>query len=99
MNETDSLAFARRMGELEGAAFEAALSARERAERCERLSRITLGGDEADLPAGRRRALSWRDRTEIESRLRELAHFHDALLRSRSWKLLQKMRRVFGRAW
>lgn len=99
MNETDSLALARRMGELEGAAFDAALAARERAERLERLSRITLAGDEADLPAGGERAHSRRDRTEVESRLRELTLFHVAVVNSRSWQLLQKMRALFGRAW
>ena len=51
MNESEPVALARRLGELEGAAFAAGLAARERTARAERLSRIALGGDEADLAA------------------------------------------------
>lgn len=99
MSETETLAPDRRLGELEGASFEATLAARERAERSERLSRIALARDEADLPADVPSAFSRRDRPELESRLRELTHFHDAVVRSRSWHLLQQVRRLFGRAW
>jgi hypothetical protein len=98
MVDLDLLRQVRRLGELEGAAFDAGLAARERAERGERLSRIALGGDEADLPvpaAGPPR----RDLAELESRLRELSHFHDAVTRSLSWKVLQRLRGLFGRAW
>lgn len=99
MSETESLALDRRLGELEGAAFEATLAARERAERSERLSRIVLGGDESDLPPAPKSALSWRYPPELESRLRELAYFHHTVVNSRSWKLLQRIRSLFGRAW
>lgn len=98
MNDLEPLALARRMGELEGAAFDADLAARERAERSERLSRIALAADEADLPAVLGAGLP-RDSAELESRLRELSHFHDAVTRSRGWKLLQGVRGLFGRAW
>jgi hypothetical protein len=98
MDESGSSKSARRMGELEGAAFEGALAARERAERSDRLSRITLAGDEADLPIAQG-SHSGRDRAEMESRLRDLSHFHTAVVSSRSWQLLQKMRGLFGRAW
>ena len=40
-----------------------------------------------------------RDLAETESRLRELAQFHQAVMGSRSWKLLQRLRGLFGRAW
>ncbi len=99
MDETETSKLARRTGELEGAAFEAALAARERAERTARLGRITLAGAEADLPTAGERALSGRDRTAIESRLRELTLFHHAVVNSRSWRFLQQARRLFGRAW
>lgn len=99
MNETESAVLARRMGELEGAAFDAALAARERAERSDRLSRITLGSDDADLPVGEPSVPSRRDRAENETRLRELTLFHHAVVHSRSWQLLQRVRRLFGRAW
>ncbi|MEO8198396.1 MAG: hypothetical protein ABI689_16915 [Thermoanaerobaculia bacterium] len=99
MNDAESLALARRLGELEGAAFDAALAARERAERGERLSRIALGGDEADLPVAVAGMSSRRELAELESRLRDLSHFHDAVSRSQSWKMLQRLRGFFGRAW
>lgn len=99
MIDPEFLAQARRMGELEGAAFDAALAARDRAERSERLSRIALAGDEADLPPGGPGDVSRRDLAEIESRLRDLSHFHDAVIRSQSWKMLQRLRGFFGRAW
>ena len=99
MNESEPLALARRLGELEGAAFAAALTASERTGRAERLSRIALGGDEADLRAADARALRPRDLAELESRFRELAEFHDAVTNSRSWKLLQRVRGLVGRAW
>ncbi len=99
MNDPDSLALARRLGALEGAAFDAALAARERAERGERLSRIALGGDEADLPVAAAGTPPRRDLAELESRLRDLSHFHDAVTRSQSWRMLQRFRGLFGRAW
>ena len=99
MNESQPVALARRLGELEGAAYAAGLAARERTARAERLSRIALGGDEADLAAAGSRALRPREIVELESRLRELAQFHDAVLTSRSWKLLQRLRGLVGRAW
>lgn len=99
MSDADSLALARRLGELEGAAFDAALAARERAERGERLSRIALGGDEADLPVVGAGTSPRGELAELESRLRDLSHFHDAVSRSQSWKMLQRLRGLFGRAW
>ena len=78
MNESEPVALARRLGELEGAAYAAGLAACERTARAERLSRIALGGDEADLAAAGSRALRPREVVELESRLRELAQFHDA---------------------
>ncbi len=99
MIESEPLALARRLGELEGAALAAGLASRERTERAERLSRIALGGDEADLLAAGSRELRPREYAELESRFRELAQFHDAVTRSRSWKLLQRLRGLVGRAW
>lgn len=99
MNDSANLALARRAGELEGAAFEAALAARERLERSERLSRIALAADEADLPAADARSRSRRDLPELESQLRELARFREAVLHSRSWKVMQRLLGLVGRAW
>ncbi len=88
------------MGELEGAAFEAALAARERLERSDRLSRIALAADEADLAGGAdARSGSRRDLPELESQLAELVRFREAVLHSRSWKLMQRLLRLVGRGW
>jgi hypothetical protein len=99
MSESDDLAPWRRMGELEGAAFDAALVARDRALRGERLSRVALGGDEADLAPVEAASGARRDLAELESRLRDLAQFHSAVTGSRSWKTLQRLRGLVGRAW
>jgi hypothetical protein len=99
MSEAETLARWRRMGELEGAAFDAALVARDRAQRSERLSRVTLAEDAADLAPAEPAPGGRRDVAELESRLRELAQFHAAVTTSRSWKLLQRLRGLVGRAW
>ena len=99
MSDFGTLDLARRAGELEGAAFEAALAARERLERSDRLSRIALTSDEADLPAADARSGSRRDLPELESQLAELVRFREAVLHSRSWKLMQRLLRLVGRGW
>ena len=99
MMDPKTLAEARRMGELEGAAFDAALAARDRLERSERLSRIALGRAEADLPVAASGAEPRRDLAELEARLRDLTHFHDTVTHSLSWKVLQRLRGFVGRAW
>ena len=99
MIESDPQALARRLGELEGAASAAALAARERTARAERLSRSALGGDEADLAPAGSRPFRPREHAELESRFRELAQFHDAVVSSRGWRLLQRLRGLVGRAW
>lgn len=99
MSESECLDRSRRLGELEGAAFVAALAARDRLARSERLSRVALGSDAADLPPAEVAPGSRRDLAELESRVADLANFHSAVTHSRSWKLLQRLRGLFGRAW
>jgi hypothetical protein len=99
MDEISQLVAARRIGELEGAAFDVALGVRERAERSQRLSRIALAVDEADLMADDGRATAQRNSPELESRLRDLVHFHDAVVNSSSCRILQRIRGIFGRRW
>jgi hypothetical protein len=49
-------------------------------------------GDAGDLPAATE---VWRLQQDVE----RLASFHQAVLRSRAWRLVQWARRPFGRAW
>ncbi len=99
MDDSEPSALARRLGELEGSAFDAHLAALERAERGERLSRIALTTDAADLLPADAASAPRRDHAETESRLRDLSQFHQAVMNSRGWKLLQRVRWLFGRAW
>lgn len=84
----------RHLGRLEGEAFDRALAAVEREERDERLRQ--LGGERALAEERRDRAeVARRQRREIE-RLSEWQH---TVLSSRGWRLVQSLRRPFGRAW
>jgi hypothetical protein len=92
----DPLAEARRLGRLEGERFDARLRRRERQERDDRLTRLAWtvedGGDAPEPPAASGEV--WRLRRDVE----RLAAFHDAVVRSRGWRLVQVLRRLFGRA-
>jgi hypothetical protein len=96
----DELALAREAGRLEAEAFDRALREVEAREREERLGRIVweaAGGVEA-VQVERNAAAPetvWR----LQQDVARLAAFHQAVLRSRSWRLLQWARRPFGRAW
>ncbi|HZF10724.1 MAG TPA: hypothetical protein VFE33_18200 [Thermoanaerobaculia bacterium] len=102
MNERDDgLEQARQLGRLRAERLDLTLRAEEQREREIRLARFAwdpgseepaLSGDEGDLPAG---AEVWRLRQEVE----RLAAFHQAVLHSRAWQLIQWARRPFGRAW
>jgi hypothetical protein len=91
---------ARRLGELEGEAFDRALARREERERQERLSALVLGGDSPLLdavamsPSSKPRALE-----EAERRIEELAAFQRALFASKGWRAMQALRRLAGRSW
>jgi hypothetical protein len=104
----DELALAREAGRLEAEAFDRALREAEAREREERLGRLAwLAADAAGAaPAassGRESAEAGPAGAETVWRLQQdvarLAAFHQAVLRSRSWRLLQWARRPFGRAW
>lgn len=94
----DELALARQAGRLEAEAFDRALRDAEQREREERLGRLaweaageTLGDG---LAAGAPEAV-WR----LQQDVARLAAFHQAVQRSRAWRLVQWARRPFGRAW
>jgi hypothetical protein len=89
-------------GELEASAFDLRLRALESREREDRLTRLVA--ERPDLAASP--ALPYAggaaDAGEVE-RLRrqvgQLAEYHQAVLRSKGWRLVQTLRRPFGRAW
>lgn len=91
---------ARRLGELEARAFDLRLRRLESRDREDRLTRLVaerpdLAATPAPLPGGVDAAQVERLRREVAL----LAEFQGALLRSKGWKLLQMVRRPFGRAW
>jgi len=101
----DELALAREAGRLEAEAFDRALREAEAREREERLGRLAwdAAGAAPTASSGRENAEARPAGAETVWRLQQdvarLAAFHQAVLRSRSWRLLQWARRPFGRAW
>lgn len=94
---SDELDLARRLGRQEASAFDTALIARERQEREDRLTRIALIGDEPVEPVWR---VSSSDHAlRLERQVEQLQAFHQAVLTSRGWRMLQTARRLVGRAW
>lgn len=99
MNEPDEIVHTKRLGRMEAEIFDLRLRAVEMREREDRFVRLLA--ERSDLsavgtPAG------WGDAARVERLQREvdlLAAFHRAVLHSRGWRLLQGIRRIFGRAW
>ena len=95
-----AIADAERFGRLEAEAFDAGLREIEQRERENLMGRSALasdqfGGSSADEPPALTSTEVLRLRREID----RLADFHRTLLHSRSWRLLQALRRPLGRAW
>ena len=86
-------------GELEARAFDSHLRARESREREDRLTRLVA--ERPDLAAAPAPPSAGGD-AETERLRREvalLAEYQQAVVRSRAWRLIQLLRRPFGRAW
>jgi len=96
-HEDDLEAEARRQGRRDAEAFEAALRREEDRERGERLSR--LAGEEEDLWAAQGYDSAPTEVARLRRQVEALAEFRAAVLRSGGWKLLQALRRLFGRDW
>jgi hypothetical protein len=92
----DDLALARHLGRQEAARFDAALIAGERQEREDRLTRLALDADDPMEPAWR---VSSTESLHLERQVEQLQAFHQAVLGSRGWRMLQAARRLIGRAW
>ena len=87
-------------GELEARAFDLRLRALESREREDRLTRLVA--ERPDLAATPALSHGGANHPEVERLRREiglLAEYHQALLRSKGWRLVQTLRRPFGRAW
>lgn len=96
----DDLGEARNLGRLEAEAFDRRLreaEARDREVRLARLAASTDREEEASWSGGGDGSPYevWQLRRDVE----RLAGFHQAVLHSRAWRLLQALRRPFGRAW
>jgi hypothetical protein len=93
------LAEARLLGRLEAESFDTALRERERCEREERLTRLAAGDESAFEPAsdlfGDGAGTTWRLQQDVQ----RLTAFHQAVTRSKAWRLIQVARRLVGRAW
>jgi hypothetical protein len=100
MDGLDQTTEAERCGELEAKAFDSRLRELESREREDRLTRLVA--ERPDLSAFPTAPSGGADSSQVERLQREvalLADYHQAVARSRGWRLLQVLRRPFGRAW
>ena len=107
--QREDLRQAEELGRLKAERLDTALRTAERRERELRFASLVWEGNGAEPPAlapesgtgngGRgwdgSTAELWRLRQDVE----RLAAFHQAVQRSRAWRLVQSLRRPFGRAW
>ncbi|HTQ79635.1 MAG TPA: hypothetical protein VMM92_06540 [Thermoanaerobaculia bacterium] len=99
--QREDLARAQQLGRLKAERLDQELRAAEQRERESRLANYAwdvdagLPGEPGDLEPGADSGELWRLRQEVE----RLTAFHTAVLRSRSWRFLQWVRRPLGRAW
>jgi hypothetical protein len=94
----DELAEAQRLGRLEAERLDLAwreLEARQREERLGRLAWTIEAEDAAFAGGGGSIATAMRLQRDVE----RLAAFHQAVTKSRAWRLIQALRRLVGRAW
>ena len=92
-----TLADARLRGRREAEAFDLRLREEETREREGRLAALDLaaGGEEDHEAESVSPGEVWRLRQEVK----QLTEFRRAVLSSRSWRVLQRLRRLIGRAW
>jgi hypothetical protein len=93
------LAEARRSGRADGEAFSLALREHELRERQERLTRLAWGAEGEAAFSAAEPPPSGPAVMRLEHDMERLAAFHQAVLKSRAWRLVQRLRRPFGRAW
>ncbi|HEV8630426.1 MAG TPA: hypothetical protein VGV61_08920 [Thermoanaerobaculia bacterium] len=88
----EEIAEARRLGRLEAERFDDELRRREEGDIA--VVREHLAGE-----AVAQVAIGSVDSSRLRRQVEDLASFHGAVMRSRGWRLLQLLRRPFGRAW
>ena len=93
--QPDAIDVAERLGRMEAQSFDQALRDRERRELQERWSRIFPRPEASESAAAAPGSLDLQTRHTLE----RMIDFHNAVVSSRTWKLLQALRRPFGRAW
>lgn len=95
-----AFADAERLGRLEAEAFEAGLRETERRERENLMARSALASDLfADTEPDEVSATTNTEVLRLRREIDRFADFHRSLLHSRSWRLLQALKRPLGRAW
>lgn len=100
MDGLDQTREAERCGELEAKAFDLRLRELESREREDRLTRLVA--ERPDLAAFPAQPPGGADAAQVERLQREvtlLAEYQHAIAHSKGWRVLQALRRPFGRAW
>lgn len=87
-----------RLGRAEAEAFDARLREVEDRERRERSERLAAGDDEVSW-AGTGWESAPTEVARLRSQVEALAAFRVAVLSSKPWRIIQSVRRLFGRAW
>lgn len=97
--QTNDLDEARRLGRLEAESLDLRLRELEAREREERLGHAAFGSDESVAtgadPAKDSSWTVWR----LQQENQRLAEFQRAVVNSKAWRVVQALRRPFGRAW
>jgi hypothetical protein len=87
-----------RLGRAEAEAFDAKLREVEDRQRRERSERLAAGDDEGSW-SGPGWDAAPTEVARLRSQVEALASFQAAVLRSKPWRVIQSVRRLFGRAW
>ncbi len=96
----DALHDAERFGRLEAEAFDTQLSELERRERDALLGKSALACEQFLGPSPEEgQVVTNTEVLRLRREIDRLADFHRSLLHSRSWRLLQALKRPLGRAW
>jgi len=89
----------RQLGYEQGEGFDRHLREREHAEREERLSRLAWGVGEAEDALDTAPLPPELSTLQLRNDFERFRSFHDAVQKSRAWRLAQRLRAVVGRAW
>jgi hypothetical protein len=102
MNEPqDELEQARELGRLKGERLDLALRLEEQREREARFVHLAGEGDPTapSLPEKGAELVGKSEVWRLQQEIERLSAFHQAVLHSRAWQLIQWVRRPFGRVW